>query len=69
MRKLDSQKFAGYLTYQVFMSPAFRDLTAGCAGHSNPKLYFEVDMSSRKRRRTVSSRQMVTNRARYQASI
>ncbi len=49
MRKLDSQKFAGYLTYQVFMSPAFRALKPA-ARDILMQLYFEVEMSSRSRR-------------------
>lgn len=49
MRGLDSQKFAGYLTYQVFMSPAFRDLKPA-SRDILIQIYFEVEMSSRRKR-------------------
>ena len=49
MLDLKSQKFAGYLTYEVFMSNAFRDLRPA-ARDILTQLYFEVEMSSRKKR-------------------
>ena len=60
MRKLDSQKFAGYLTYQVFMSDAFRNLKPA-ARDILTMLYFEVELSSTKRRSRKYS-PTVTNR-------
>ena len=60
MRNLDSQKFAGYLTYQVFMSDAFRDLKPA-ARDILTQLYFEVKMSSPKSR-TKKYSPTVTNR-------
>jgi len=49
MRKLDSQKFISYMTYQVFMSPAFRDLKPA-AKDILIQIYFEIEMSSAKSR-------------------
>jgi hypothetical protein len=49
MRKKESQKFAGYLTYQVFMSQAFRNLKPA-ARDILTQLYFEVEMTSRSQR-------------------
>jgi hypothetical protein len=60
MRRTDSQKFAGYLTYQVFMSPAFRELKPA-ARDILTLLYFEVKFSS-PRSRSKKYTPTVTNR-------
>jgi hypothetical protein len=60
MRDIKSQKFAGYLTYEVFMSPAFRNLKPA-AKDILMQIYFEVDLSS-KRKRSRKYSPAVTNR-------
>ena len=49
MRDVKSQKFPGYLTYQLFVSEAFRKLKPA-ARDILTLLYFRVEMSKRSRR-------------------
>jgi hypothetical protein len=59
MRNKKSQKYAGYLTYEVFMSPAFRQLRP--AGRDILiQVYFEIEMSSGRKRKKYTP--VITNR-------
>jgi len=49
MRDIKSQKFPGYLTYEVFVSEAFRDLKPGTR-NILILVYFEIKMTSKKKR-------------------